>query len=177
MPADVPVVSSAPINLAALVALLVVGIVDLRTRRAPQAVTMPMLAVLGLWRLWRGDGIVFVYWTVALGLWLLHVYGAGDAKVLMIELALWPSPAFIGVLGATVAVLGTIVMIARFHGVGSFLASIRVAGARLLSGRAPSEAELARYGTPQAFLYLAGAGLYLALSFLARYWAGRIGGG
>jgi len=163
------VVSSLPVNLAALAVLVAVSIVDLRTQRVPQIVTMPLLALLGLWRLWRGDSIVFLYWLAAFSLYAFHICGAGDVKVLMIELALWPSAAFVIVLGSTVAVLGTLVSAVRYRGIRSFLRRVQIAGARLLSGRAPSEAELASSGVPQVFLYAAGAAVYLASSTLMQH--------
>ena len=63
------------------------------------------LALLCLWRLWRADSVVFLYWLAAFSLYALHICGAGDVKVIMIELALWPTPAFVVTLGVTVAVL------------------------------------------------------------------------
>jgi hypothetical protein len=157
-----------PANLAALAALVAVSIVDGRTRRAPQAVTLPLLAALGLWRVWRGDWIVFLCWLGAFALWRLHLCGAGDAKVLMIELALWPSMAFVVTLSVTVAVLGMAVSVARYHGVMPLLRSLQVAAARLLGGQWPTQAELQFYGSPQTFLYTAGAIAYLALFYATR---------
>ena len=177
MPSESWVVSSLPANLAALVALVAVSIVDGRTRRAPQVVTLPLLAALGLWRLWRGDWVVFLCWLGAFALWLLHLCGAGDAKVLMIELALWPSMAFVVTLSVTVAVLGTAVSVARYHGVMPLLRSLQVAAARLLGGQWPTQAELQFYGSPQTFLYTAGAIVYLALLYATRsiLWGGQGG--
>jgi Flp pilus assembly protein protease CpaA len=163
------VVSSLPVNLTALAVLVAVSIVDLRTQRVPQIVTMPLLALLCLWRVWRGDSIVFLYWLAAFSLYAFHICGAGDVKVIMIELALWPSVTFVIVLGSTVAVLGSVVSLVRYRGVWSLFRSMQIAGARLLSGRAPSEAELAASGAPQVFLYAAGAAVYVALS----YWMQR----
>ncbi len=170
-------ISSLPINLAALVCLAALAVVDLRTRRVPQVVTLPMLVTLGLWRLWRGDAVVFLCWMGAFSLWLFHLCGAGDVKVIMIELALWPSITFVVVLGATVSILGIVVSLMRFRGVAPLLRSLQVAGARLLSGRLPSEAELQFYGLPQVFLYVAGAAVYLALFYSMRcaVWGGMGG--
>src|SRR5512137_66220 len=108
MPFDASSVSSLPINLAAIAALVGLAAIDLRTQRVPQIVTMPLLALLCLWRLSRGDSLVFLYWLAAFSLYALHICGAGDVKVIMIELALWPSVAFVIVLGSTVAVLGVV---------------------------------------------------------------------
>ncbi len=163
------VVSSLPVNLAALAVLVAVSIVDLRTQRVPQIVTLPLLALLCLWRMWRGDGVVFLYWMAAFSLYAFHICGAGDVKIIMIELALWPSVTFVVVLGSTVAVLGTAVSLARYRGVWPLVRSMQIAAARLLSGRALSEAELAASGAPQVFLYAAGAAVHLALS----YWVQR----
>jgi Flp pilus assembly protein protease CpaA len=168
------VVSSLPVNLAALAVLVAVSIVDLRTRRVPQIVTMPLLALLCLWRLWRGDSIVFLYWLAAFSLYAFHVCGAGDVKVILIELALWPSAAFVIVLGLTVAVLGTLVSTVHYRSIRACLRRLQIAGARLLSGCAPSETELAASGAPQVFLFVAGAAIYLALSYSMQHamWGG-----
>ncbi len=182
MPADsglhgTLVVSSVPVNLTLLACLAVLAVVDLRTRRVPQIVTMPMLALLCLWRVWRGDWIIFLYWLAAFSLYAFHICGAGDVKVIMIELALWPSVAVVIVLGSTVAVLGTLVSVVRYRGVRPLFRSVQIAGTRLLSGRAPSEAELAAFGAPQVFLYVAGAVVYLALSYWMQHTAwGGMGG-
>ena len=177
MPFDTSSISSLPINLALIAGLVGLAAIDLRTQRVPQIVTMPLLALLCLWRLWRGDSIVFLYWLAAFSLYAFHICGAGDVKVIMIELALWPTPAFVIVLGLTVAVLGTIASTARYRGVKLFLRSVHIAGGRLLSGHPPSEAELESSGAPQVFLYVAGAAMYLALSYAARDWLWRIAGG
>ena len=177
MPFDASSVSSLPINLAIIAGLAVLAVIDLHTQRVPQIVTMPVLALLCLWRLWRGDSLVFLYWLAAFSLYALHICGAGDVKVIMIELALWPTPAFIVTLGITVAVLGTAVSLARYRGVRPLFRSMHIASGRLLSGRPPSEAELQSYGSPQVFLYAAGAAMYLALSYAGRYWLWRIAGG
>jgi hypothetical protein len=177
MPFDASSVSSLPINLAIIAGLVGLAAIDLRTQRVPQSVTMPALALLCLWRLWRGDSVVFLYWLAAFSLYALHICGAGDVKVIMIELALWPTPAFVVTLGVTVAVLGTAVSLTRWRGIRPFWRSMQIAGGRLLSGRLPSEAELASAGAPQVFLYVAGAAVYLALSFATRYCLWRISGG
>jgi len=177
VPFDWLSVSSFPINLAAFDCLAMLAIVDLRTRRVPQVVTLPALVALGVWRLWRGDRVIFLYWLAAFALYVFHICNAGDVKVIMIELALWPTPTFIIVLGLTVAVLGTIASMVRYRGVKRFLRSMHIAGGRLLSGRPPSEAELASSGAPQVFLYVAGAAVYLALFYAARYSLWRSAGG
>ncbi len=182
MPAESPVhdafvVSSVPVNLAILACLAVLAIVDLRTRRVPQIVTMPLLAILGVWRLGRGDWIVLACWAAAFMLYAFHICNAGDVKVIMVELAVWPSIPFVVVLGVSVAVLGAVVSVARFRGVGPFLRSMQVAGGRLLSGRPPTQAELQAQGLPQVFLYVAGAALYLVMFYGLRHaaWGGAGG--
>jgi len=177
MPFDASSVSSLPLNLAVITGLAGLAVIDLRTQRVPQIVTMPTLALLCLWRVWRGDSMVFLYWLAAFALYALHICGAGDVKVIMIELALWPTPAFIITLGITVAVLGTAISLTRWRGLRPFWRSMQIAGGRLLSGRPPSEAELASAGAPQVFLYVAGAAVYLAWSYTAHGWFWRISGG
>jgi len=170
-------VSSLPINLLAVACLVMLAVVDWRTRRVPQIVTLPALAALGGWRMWRGEAVVFLLWLAAFSLYVFHICGAGDVKVLMIELALWPCVTFVVVLGITVAVAGTVVSVARSGGAKPFLRSMQIAGARLLSGHPPSEAELRSRGSPQVFLYVAGAVVYVTMLCITPHLLGRVYGG
>lgn len=166
-------VDSLPVNCGALAVLGLLSFVDWKTQRAPNFITLPALLALAAWRVSRGETVVFLYWLAAFSLYILHVCGAGDVKVIMIELALWPSIVFVVVMGVTVAVLGTAVSIARYRGVRPFLAALQAAGGRLVSGRPPSEAELRYYGSPQVFLYAASAIVYLAMFYAI---SGGLGG-
>ncbi len=164
-------INSLPLNLVALAILTALAVADWRTRHVPQVVTLPALAVIAIWRLWHGDVNVWVYWLGAFLLYAAHIYGAGDAKVLMIELGLWPTTTFVSVLGLTVAVLGGIVLAARFRSTRIVAYTLRWAGQRLLTGQFPYKSELELYGAPQVYLYVAGAAVYLAMSLAGpRLW-------
>jgi hypothetical protein len=163
--ADSLTVDSLPVNIFACAVLALLSIVDWKTQRVPNFITLPALAALAAWRVSRGEEIVFLYWLAAFSLYIFHIASAGDVKVIMIELTLWPSMTFVIVMGITVAVIGTTVSIARYRGVRPFLAALQASGARLISGRPPSETELRFYGSPQVFLYAASAVVYLAMFY------------
>jgi len=88
-----------------------VTIIDLKTREIPNWLTLPPMLLLGVYRLVRQDFTFAVFWVAIYLLWKLHIWGAGDAKVLMALFALWPSIPFlmveaIGVMVTASAVLG-----------------------------------------------------------------------
>ena len=77
-------------------AFLVSGAVcDLRSRQVPPLLTLPAMAVVGGVRFREAHHEVFISWLVIFLLWSVHFFGGGDAKVLMVEIALFPGPGFL----------------------------------------------------------------------------------
>ena len=92
-------------------ALVAACIIEWRTRRVPNGLTLPGLVVVGGWRLtqgradflwlWAGIFTVWAFGWVARRKWI----GGADAKVLMVLTAFWPSQTFAVVLGMGLAVV------------------------------------------------------------------------
>lgn len=147
--------------------LVIVALVDMRTNRVPNWLTLPPMAALLVLRAWRGEGLILLaYWAPAFVLWLINVAGGGDIKLLMVELALWPSPWFVAVAGATVALVGTVVLLSRYKSLVSLARAQYAAVARLAAGDHPSRPELECYGTPGAYLYEVAGAVFVVLAAL-----------
>jgi Flp pilus assembly protein protease CpaA len=63
---------------------------DLRTRRVPNWLTLPLLAGVLLWRLAQLDFTFVLYWCACLVAWLVNSLGGGDVKLLMMLFGLFP---------------------------------------------------------------------------------------
>lgn len=75
----------------ALTAYLVLAAVwDLRARRMPNWLTLPLLTGVLAWRLARLDFAFVPYWCGCLAAWLLNGLGGGDVKLLMALFGLFP---------------------------------------------------------------------------------------
>lgn len=129
-----------------------VAVIDLRTRRIPNALTLPVLGGALVWRLAEGKWVVV---PVCVGLYLLWLTGllggAGDAKVLMALVALFPAADFALTLAAVVLAVTLPWTAARYRGRwGEFFRNLR-----------PSEERLDREGVPFAWVYNLGALIYM----------------
>lgn len=128
--------------------LAVVSVVDLRARRIPNALVLPVLVVALVWRLAQGNWLVALAWV---GLYLLwrtgFLGGAGDAKLLMVLVALFPAAEFVLILGAVVLAVALPWTAMRYRRRwGEFVRDLR-----------PSEERLEREGVPFAWVYALGA--------------------
>ena len=63
---------------------------DLRTRRVPNWLTLPLLVAVLAWRVARWDWAFVPYWCGCLAAWLLNSLGGGDVKLLMALFGLFP---------------------------------------------------------------------------------------
>jgi len=85
------------LRIAATVWLVAVSAVDLLYQRIPNWLVMPIMFGGLVWRIYHSavqhsPGIFFtlVSWVIIFMLWRIHVFGGGDAKLLMGLLALFP---------------------------------------------------------------------------------------
>ena len=148
--------------------LLTCTIIDWRTMRIPNWLTLPPMALLAVWRLARLQPAFLAWWVAIYVLWLAHVWGGGDAKVLMVMSALWPNMSFLLVESLAVIALGLPLLIRKYRG-RSPLDLARQAHARLVVGAAlPTEEQLDAQG-PGTFLIAAGG---IAYAWLA--WMGKV---
>ena len=132
--------------------LIVISVVDLRSRRIPNALVLPVLFAALAWRLAHGNWLVGL---VCVGLYLLWLTGflggAGDAKLLMALVALFPAVEFVLILGAVVLAVTLPWMAVRYRRrLGEFFRNLR-----------PSEERLEREGVPFAWVYALGALVYM----------------
>ncbi len=124
--------------------LAVVSLVDLRTRRIPNALVLPPLAVALLWRLGRGAWAVlplcaglYLAWSAGL------LGGAGDAKLLMALAVLFPRLEYALVLALVVLAVALPWSLIRCRGrFGGLLRRLR-----------PSDEQLEREGIPFAWVF------------------------
>jgi len=140
--------------------LAIAGIIDLKTHKVPNWLTLPALAGLALWRIARREPIFLVYWAVIYLLWEARIWGAGDAKLLMVLFGLWPETGFLFIEALTVLVLGIPLLIAKYWG-RSPMELAQAVHVRLLTGQIlPTEEELAK--APPASCLLAAGGVVYA---------------
>jgi len=77
-------------RVALTVYLILAAVWDLRTRRVPNWLTLPLLAGVLVWRLAQLDFTFVLYWCACLAAWLLNSLGGGDVKLLMGLFGLFP---------------------------------------------------------------------------------------
>lgn len=139
------------LRIALSVWLVVVSLVDLRTRRIPNALVLPVLVSALVWRLAQGHWVVAI---VCVGLYLLWLTGllggAGDAKLLMALVALFPATEFVLILGAVVFAVTLPWTAVRY----------RMRWREFFGNLRPSEERLEREGVPFAWVYSLGALIY-----------------
>ncbi len=92
------------VQVALVVWMAAVAVVDHRQGRVPNALTAPVMLGMGGYRVFEAIGgeyvrlLLFAVWAILFGLWGLHFMGGGDAKFLMALFALFPYMEFVGVL-------------------------------------------------------------------------------
>jgi len=99
--------------------------------------------------------LVLVAWLCAWAAWTLHLVGGADAKVLMTLVALFPDPAFAGLLAAAQVAWSIYHLVRRYRG-----QAIKVALIGVLSQ--PTEEDLAANGVPLLPAYAAASAAFFA---------------
>ncbi len=170
--------------LAAVVALpvaVLAGVADLRSRRVPNTLTLPLMAFSlviagariadGAWGFAQLGGIA-VIWGVCLAAWLFKLVGGGDSKLAMGLLALFPNTS--GIVAVLLGLLtGGVVYLLWGPRRGGF-SRLTFAALQMLARRAPpSPAEIDdAYRTrsdPAAAWLAVGLCAYLALDIFRLY--------
>ena len=86
--------------------LLVLTVWDFRSRENPWWLTTPLILGLTVWRLLYGPAWwVFIAWGLATLPFLLNFFGAGDYRLLLVLLGLFPTFPFVVTLGVGMFVL------------------------------------------------------------------------
>lgn len=144
----------------AISAFLVSGAVwDLRTREVPPLLTLPAMALVGGLRFREGRYEVFITWLVMFLLWSTHLFGGGDAKLLMVETALFPGPRFLVTLSVVALACSLPILVVKYRR-RSPLVLVRGLAQRVWTGHLfPTGRELKEGGRPTTWIFaLAGIG-------------------
>ena len=140
-----------------------IAIHDLRTRRVPNWVTYPLMAVGVLRAIVFLDATFLLYWV---GLWLLwsaHFMGGGDAKLLMGLFGLFPDFQFAWLVALCILVTGLPYLTYKYrHQWRSIPRALRRMLWRLITRQfLPSQAEFEKDAVPYAFSFCLAGGIYL----------------
>lgn len=135
-----------------LLVAIIASLWDLETRRVPNWLTLPAMAVVGVWRVWAGPSSVFGIWLILFALWSVHIFGGGDAKLLMVFSAVFSEVTFIVWL-CVVAVLAVIPLLLRKYRGTSPRVLFRRAWLRFWLGPwQPTKEELDQGGQPTTWI-------------------------
>lgn len=124
---------------------------DLKHRVVPNWLTVPALVAAGAWQLHQGHWEFLQAWAAIFVLWMLHFFGGGDAKLMMVLFALFPGPHFL-VSFCWVALAATLPQIVLKYWRTSPLALARCLKLRLATGPLPSEEDLEERGVRSTWI-------------------------
>lgn len=129
--------------------------------RVPNWLTLPPLAFVGIGRLYQRRWEVLISWTVLFLIWRFHLFGGGDAKLLMMEGALFPTCEFAVLSALSILLVAGSVLIVRSWRKGELLALGRRLAARFITLQLfPSEEEFRTEAEPSTYLFCIGPMLY-----------------
>ena len=139
--------------------LAAISVWDRRQRRVPNWLVLPVMGTAFLWQVYvsivqRQTTVLFagIAWAVVFALWRGHVFGGGDAKLLMALLALFPTTEFLVLFSVVVCLLSIPLLIHKHVRVGGrplLNARQRLAGGHLL----PTAEELRTEGRPHCWTF------------------------
>lgn len=141
---------------------------DLRTRRVPNLVTYPLMAVGILRAMFLRDPGVLAYWGVLWLLWTARFMGGGDAKLLMGLFGLFPDMQMTWLVSASVLVTGIPFLIYKHRralvDVRGWWSVLHNLGLRLVTLQLlPSQSEFEKEAVPFAFSFCLAGAAYLFL--------------
>ncbi len=150
-----------PIALGGIHALFVwISWNDFKTRRVPNGVTYPLMAIGVVRAIALRDGVFLVYWLILFSLWMAHFMGAGDAKLLMGLFGLFPDIQLARLMGASILVTGIPYLLYKYR--REWRSVPRALMWRLITGQLlPSEAEFESEAVPYAFAFCLAGAVYL----------------
>jgi len=143
--------------------MVVAAGIDLRTRRVPLPLTLPVMALavgyqIVYGRQWAG---LLIAWVVIFLLWKLRFYGGGDAKVLMGMFGFFPCLSLAWAQVAVALMVSLPVLVYKYrHRLTKQAATI---GAMVLTGNlpTPSRENYRQNGMPVVWVYALGWLLWL----------------
>ena len=135
---------------------------DFKTRRVPNSITYPLMAI-GIARaIAFGDVSFLLYWAVFFFLWTARFMGGGDAKLLMGLFGLFPNFQLAQVMSASILVTGLPYLLYKYR--RQWRTVLRALFWRLITGQLfPSHAEFDKEAVPFAFSFCLGCGVYFLM--------------
>jgi Flp pilus assembly protein protease CpaA len=151
--------------------LVAVAVVDRLERRVPNVLVLPAMAGALGWQVYlafRDKSLgslvaMLVVWVIIFGIWRLHFFGGGDAKLLMALFGLFPTIKFMMLWAVVVVVLGVPRMIYKRFRAKQTVAAGSAPKTRLLETlfHLPTEEDLRTKGTPDAWVFAVAGAIYL----------------
>jgi len=147
--------SALALKLAITLWLVIVSAWDLAQRRIPNLLVLPVMGAALLLQLYeaiaaRSQGLMgaLVAWALIYILWRAHVFGGGDAKLLMALFAIFPTMEFLRVFPVVILAVGIPLLVYRYARQG--LPKIKEEWEPQIRQRrlVPSEQDLRRRGRP-----------------------------
>lgn len=143
--------------------LITVAIWDVRRRKIPNWLTLPVMLAAGGYRLYEKHWSLLIAWVILFTLWEMHIIGGGDAKLLMGLYALFPDRSFTLMLAVSVLITSVPYLIAKYRG-HSLASLLKGATNRVRTGNAwPTRDELQERGRSLAWTYCLPGMVYLWL--------------
>jgi len=156
----------APLALGGMLVLFIwISINDFKTRRVPNTVTYPLMAVGVIRAIAFRDGIFLLYWAVFFTLWAAHFMGGGDAKLLMGLFGLFPNVQLAWWVALSILVTGLPYLAYKYR--RQWRTIPRALFWRLVTRQfLPSQAEFEQDAVPYAFSFCLGGAAYLLAPFV-----------
>ena len=159
----IPAEVSSRIAFVGIAALFVqISVNDFKTRRVPNAVTYPLMAM-GIVRATAyRDGIFLLYWAVLFALWTVRFMGGGDAKLLMGLFGLFPDFQLVWFVAVSILVTGLPYLAFKYR--YEWRTIPRALFWRLITRQfLPSQAEFENEAVPYAFSFCLAGAVYLLM--------------
>lgn len=127
----------------------------------PNWLTVPVMFITAGARLYQGQWHILLVWALVFLIWLLHIMGGGDAKLLMGLFALFPTREFFLLFGTVVIAILVVILLRKYWG-QSPRALLRSVVERLEANQAlPTEDELEKKGQRYAWVFCVPGIIYL----------------
>lgn len=154
---------SSRIAFAGIAALLAwISLNDFKTRRVPNAVTYPLMAVGIVRGVALADATFLLYWGVLFMLWQMRFMGGGDAKLLMGLFGLFPDFQFTWFVAVSILVTGLPYLAYKYR--RQWRTIPRSLFWRLITRQwLPSQTEFEKEAVPYAFSFCLAGAAYMFL--------------
>lgn len=138
---------------------------DFKTRRVPNTVTYPLMAIGIVRAMAYRDGIFLLYWAVLFALWTARFMGGGDAKLLMGLFGLFPDFQLAWFVAVSILVTGLPYLAYKYRLQWRTIprALQRVLWRLVTLQFLPSQAEFEKEAVPYAFSFCLAGAVYLLM--------------